>query len=448
MTPLARILSDYYRCPEDMLSLFGQPPTAYSSEFFRIDVGKICSASSSRAPFTKSDAEIEFADERVKAPFNPKDVIDALRFERYCKTDKTATQELVWSMYYFIRPLLGVPIRRQLQKVRVRNWRTVSFPAWPVDCTVERLHERLLQLCIEANGATQAPFIWFWPNGHSSCVAMTHDVETTKGRDFCRALIDLDERYEIKASFQLIPEDRYAISKGFLDTIRSRGCEINIHDLNHDGRLFASAAHFPEKAKRINRYAKAFNAHGFRSGALHHNLDWYDALQVSYDMSVPNTARLDPQSGGCCTVLPYFIGDILEIPLTTTQDYSLFNLLDQFSIDLWLSQLDIIRNSHGIATFNIHPDYITAKVERAVYERLLQHLAETRISQNVWHALPGEVDRWWRDRANMRIVKREGSYKIEGSSCERAVLAYARLDGEKLNYFIESQTPQRMRFTG
>jgi hypothetical protein len=167
-------------------------------------------------------------------------------------------------------------------------------------------------------------------------------------------------------------------------------------------------------------------------------------------MSVPNTARLDPQCGGCCTVLPFFIGDILEIPLTTTQDYSLFNLLDQFSIDLWQRQLDIIRANHGIATFNIHPDYIVAPRARAVYEQLLQHLAETRIGQNVWHALPGEVDRWWRDRANMRIVQRESTYKIEGSGSERAALAFARLEGGELKYSIESQTPpfvEQMRFT-
>jgi len=114
--------------------------------------------------------------------------------------------------------------------------------------------------------------------------------------------------------------------------------------------------------------------------------------------------------------------------------------LDQFSIDLWQRQLEIIRASHGIATFNIHPDYIVAHRGRAVYQELLQHLSETRVSQNVWHALPGEVDRWWRDRKQMRIVKRDGTYEIEGPGSERAALAYARVDGEGLKYFIESET--------
>ncbi len=34
---------------------------------------------------------------------------------------------------------------------------------------------------------------------------------------------------------------------------------------------------------------------------------WFDAFEFSYDMSVPNAAHLEPQRGGCCTVMPYFL---------------------------------------------------------------------------------------------------------------------------------------------
>ena len=52
-------------------------------------------------------------------------------------------------------------------------------------------------------------------------------------------------------------------------------------------------------------------------------------------MSVPNVAHLEPQRGGCCTVMPYFVGDVLELPLTTIQDYSLFHILGDYSTTLW-----------------------------------------------------------------------------------------------------------------
>jgi len=72
---------------------------------------------------------------------------------------------------------------------------------------------------------------------------------------------------------------------------------------------------------------------------MYRNQDWYDSFDFSYDMSAPNVAHLDPMRGGCCTVMPYFIGKILELPVTTSQDYTLFHMLNDYSIDLWKQQL-------------------------------------------------------------------------------------------------------------
>ena len=116
----------------------------------------------------------------------------------------------------------------------------------------------------------------------------------------------------------------------FLEHIRRRGFEINIQDLNHDEHVPRPRG-IPAQGAKINQYAREYDARGFRAAVLYRNLDWYSALDFSYDMSVPNVAHLDPQRGGCCTVLPYFVGDILEIPVTTTQDYMLFHLLGDYS---------------------------------------------------------------------------------------------------------------------
>ena len=64
-------------------------------------------------------------------------------------------------------------------------------------------------LSMKAMGVVRVPFIWFWPDANSSCAIMTHDVETLSGRDFCAELMDIDDSFGIKASFQIIPEDRY-----------------------------------------------------------------------------------------------------------------------------------------------------------------------------------------------------------------------------------------------
>jgi hypothetical protein len=398
-------------------------------------MGEVCSSASGELYDAMKETILQPG--RMSLSFDPAQAVEDLRLERYYGSSRKymlRAEALATNLYYLVRPWLGVSVRRRLQKLRLAGWRSIPFPRWPVDLTVEQLHGALLRLCIPANGAKEIPFIWFWPNGFSSCVVITHDVETTKGRDFCPRLMDLDESFGIKSSFQLIPEDRYSISSSFLKGIRSRGFEVNIHDLNHDGRLFSSKATFLQRACCINRYAREFGALGFRSGALYRNLSWYGALNFSYDMSVPNIAHLDPQRGGCCTVMPYFAGNILEIPLTTTQDYVLFHILGDYSIALWQRQLDIISKNHGIATFDIHPDYVIEPRANTVYVQLLEHIAALHSERGVWLALPGEVDAWWRNRAQMQVVRRGNQWAIEGPGCQQARLAYARIRDHKLEY--------------
>ena len=142
------------------------------------------------------------------------------------------------------------------------------------------------------------------------------------------------------------------------------------------------------RAERINQYAAAFGSKGFRSGVLYRNLDWYRLFTFSYDMSVPNVGHLDPQPGGCCTVMPFFIGNILELPLTTTQDYSLFHILNSYSTTLWQQQIDIIRQHHGLMSFNIHPDYLNSSQAVSVYKELLKTLVDLRSEADVWVPLP------------------------------------------------------------
>ena len=123
--------------------------------------------------------------------------------------------------------------------------------------------------------------------------------------------------------------------------------------------------------------ARLYGARGFRSAVLYRNQDWFEALDFSFDMSVPNVAHLDPQRGGCCTVMPYFVGDVLEIPLTTTQDYMMFHLLNDYSLDLWRMQTEAIMQKNGMVSFLIHPDYVIEKRARDVYLDLLGFLRPT-----------------------------------------------------------------------
>jgi hypothetical protein len=341
---------------------------------------------------------------------------------------------------------LGGSARKYLQRFFFRGWQEIPFPKWPVDRTVDDILERALILSMKAQRLDRIPFIWFWPKGMPTCTMMTHDVETAAGVDFCRAVMDINDSFGVKSAFQIVPEKRYEVTASFLDSIRKRGFEINVHDLNHDGCLWAHQDEFLRRARKINRYGQEFGSQGFRSAVMYRNTSWYDALNFSYDMSIPNMAHLDPQRGGCCTVLPFFIGKILELPLTTTQDYALFNVLGDYSMRVWNEQMSLIREKHGLMSFIIHPDYIIGTRARRLYIELLEHLADLRSKGETWIALPSEIGAWWRLRSKLNLVNVGGSWRIEGEGSEWANLAFAVLEDDRVVYELDPAAGKQREF--
>ena len=442
---LSQAVLDRYRCPNDFLHLGLSGELSSDCGFFQFGPNAICYGRSCdgvrqpRAGSSLYDAlqgtKINEGD--VKLPFDPDEIIDNLRLERYRLGRLGGYTNTLKIIYYHLRPLTNQRLRRQIQKFRAGNWQKQPFPHWPVDTTVESICETLLLLSLRAQGIERIPFVWFWPNGARACVVLTHDIETEAGRDFCPELLDIDSTFGFKASFNIIPEKRYAFPTKLLELIRGRGCEIGVHDLRHDGRLYDNREEFVRRAALINRYAREHDAKGFRAGMLYRKPEWYDALEFSFDMTMPNVAHLDPQRGGCCTVMPYFIGNILELPVTTVQDYTLFHLLDQRSITLWRDQVELILEKNGMASFIVHPDYVQDHDTKPVYEELLKYLRGLGDKTSIWYALPGEIDSWWRARSGMSVVKDGNSWQIEGDGAERAVLAYAKDVDGKLAYEVE-----------
>jgi hypothetical protein len=253
-------------------------------------------------------------------------------------------------------------------------------------------------------------------------------------------MLELEKEFEIKSAFEIIPEVRYEVSDRLMDAIREAGSEVCVHGLNHDGRLFSTKEIFDSRVGPINAYAKKWGAKGFRSPVMYRNLNWYGAWDFSYDMSVPNVAHLDPQRGGCCTIFPYFVGNVLELPLTTIQDYPLFNVIRSDAMEMWTKQTQAIAARHGLASFIVHPDYVVEPERQALYRRLLKLLRSYGDTKNVWLALPGEVDTWWRARNQMNLTQNNGKWSIEGPGSDRASVAYVKLLNGRLNYVLPDGT--------
>jgi hypothetical protein len=441
---------DYYRCPESFAAFQLPQLTSQDCGYFQFGPKALfygrCASHLGAKHVTDvlHDAleDVAIEGRTLRLPFDPSEIAANLRYERYACSNgngkRRGASPILKQAYYAVRPFLSVSVRKHLQRIHLRDWEEIRFPNWPVDASVEGIFEELMLLQLEAKGVESIPFIWFWPEALPACAMMTHDVEASSGRDSCSRLMDVDDGFGIKSSFEVVPEGRYAVPKAFLDDIRDRGFEINVHDLDHDGHLFSDRELFMRRAERINRYGKEFGAAGFRSAVLYRNLDWFGALDFAYDMSVPSVGSLEAQRGGCCSITPFFIGEMLELPATTVQDYCLFHILQQYSIDLWKRQTALISEKHGMASFIIHPDYIFEPRALDTYRALLAYLVELRSEGKIWIARPREVNQWWRERSQMRLVRRGDGWEIEGTGKERARIAYASLDGNQLVYRVES----------
>src|SRR5688572_4752654 len=199
---------DYYRCPADAAVIGTLPGVSADAGYFKfgesIGFGRLVGGSPAEYA-TDALADVSSAatviDGQPWLPFNLSQVASNLRHERYRKNGYTLLQKTLSSdsaqrLYYLIRPLMSVGVRKHLQKIRLRNWERISFPKWPIDRSVDTLMEGAMRIALEANGSP-IPFVWFWPDGAPAAAMLTHDVEGPAGIDFCDALMDLDDAYRI-----------------------------------------------------------------------------------------------------------------------------------------------------------------------------------------------------------------------------------------------------------
>jgi len=439
-------LTKYFKCPDSILNFAVNEHLSTREGFFRLGADTVCYGRCSTERLSKepgpdlldTSGNVQANGRGVLLPFDPEEIVRNLRQERYAAdcAQYRRNDTIIREFYYLLRPWMPLSFRKHLQRIYLKGWDKLSFPKWPVDRTVDHLLQQLMMLGLRSKGLESIPFIWFWPEGANACAIMTHDVEDNPGKLFCSQLMDLDESFGVPASFQIVPEVRYSVEPEFLEGIRKRGFEINVQDLNHDGRLFQEKATFESRVKKINRYGKEYQAVGFRSAILYRNQEWFDHLDFEYDMSVPSVAHLDPQRGGCCTVMPYFVGGLVELPVTMTQDHTLFNVMGDFTNSLWQQQIQFIHRHNGLMNFIVHPDYILRQQAQDAFKSLLGVLGRMRQEDNLWLALPRDVNRWWRQRDAMTLSFRGSEWCIEGEGSERARLAFASLKEDQLVYSL------------
>jgi len=299
----------------------------------------------------------------------------------------------------FYRLKRSVPRRWQLaaRRLLISRWQRVpKFPAWPFDESVATLLRFYARCQLLASGRTEASFRWFWPDGYHAALILTHDVESHEGLRLAIELADLEEERGFRSSFNIVA-GWYEVDRGILKELRQRGFEVGVHGVYHDRSMFASRESFDSQSTELRQAVADLGAKGFRSPATHRVFEWLADLPVSYDCSIPHSDPFEPQPGGCCTIWPFFIGNVVELPYTMPQDHTLLTLLRHRSPELWLRQVARIEADNGLVQSVTHPDpgYLGDLRKRRTYSEFLDAVAG---HDHLWKALPREVAAWWRAR--------------------------------------------------
>jgi peptidoglycan/xylan/chitin deacetylase (PgdA/CDA1 family) len=296
-------------------------------------------------------------------------------------------------LYYLLKPIIPRGARLRARQVRARRLRRAAASTWPID-----------QTCADA------PAGWpGWPEKSKFAFVLTHDVEGQLGVDRCRQLAQVELELGFRSSFNFIPEGEYETPDDLRRHLVDHGFEVGVHDLHHDGTLYRSRDSFKAAAPRINEYVQRWEAVGFRSGFMFHNLDWIQDLDVLYDASTFDTDPFEPQSDGARTIFPFWVprangnGGYVELPYSLPQDSTLFLVLGETTADVWKRKLDWVAQHGGMALVNVHPDYVSFggrpprwEFDVELYRNLLQHVVE-RYGDVVWRALPREVATYFVD---------------------------------------------------
>ena len=340
---------------------------------------------------------------------------ERMLFERYLpEIDRHPPSAM--RAYYRIKRLIPQALRHRLNRAAVRARTPLDFPRWPCESALIEVWRDWLKQSLELQGVNDGWHIGFWPNRAKCCVVLTHDVESSKGFDRMERIAELEERHGFRSAWNL-PLAQYPIDWQRVEALRARGFEFGAHGLCHDGRLFRSESDFSELAPILERLAAEHHLRGFRSPSTLRNPQAIATMDFDFDSSFADTDLYEPQPGGTCSLFPFHLSRLIELPYTLPQDHTLIHLLRRSPLPVWAMKAKWIASLGGMILTLTHPDYCGEGVYLQAYEDLVKRLADV---ETAWRALPSEAATWWKQRAQLQLHVENNRPHIIGPGAARA----------------------------
>jgi hypothetical protein len=318
--------------------------------------------------------------------------------------------------YYRVKRLIPRGLRHRLNSAAIRTRTRLEFPSWPCESALVEFWRAWVRQSLELQGAKDGWHIGFWPDGAKCCIVLTHDVESPKGFDRMELVAELEEQHGFRSTWNL-PLTQYPIDWQRVARLRARGFEFGAHGLCHDGRLFRSHRDFAQLAPLLERLAAEHGLCGFRSPSTLRDPRAIATMAFDFDSSFADTDPYEPQPGGTCSLFPFHLSRLIELPYTLPQDHTLIHLLRRSPLPVWTMKAKWIASLGGMILTLTHPDYCGDGVYLEAYRELLKRLGEIEAA---WHALPSEVAAWWRQRTQLRLWVEKDRPSITGFGAARA----------------------------
>jgi hypothetical protein len=374
-------------------------------------------------PIMAADASVasytwEDSDGNVFLPFDPGEIMHNFWSETYQDIRRSAIAAMCHGIalrsYYAVRPCLPRFVQLRLRRLFTRAQARSSFPQWPREDSLHNLYSWLSIVVANVAGCP-VPYLDLWPDGKAWALVLTHDVETGAGYADMEVLRGIERERGYRSSWNFVGQ-RYVIADETVRAIHRDGCEVGVHGLRHDGRDLAPR-HLPDRLPAMREFASRWGAVGFRSPATRRDWELMPRLGFEYDSSYTDTDPYEPQPGGCCTYLPYFNQEMVELPITLPQDHTLFMILQHVDGQTWIDKASQLRDRNGMVLILTHPDYARDERLTTGYRNLLEVF---RADDSVWHALPKEVAAWWRQRAASSVRRNGDTWEVDGPASARA----------------------------
>jgi len=209
--------------------------------------------------------------------------------------------------------------------------------------------------------------------GKCAVVCLTHDVDTSVGYNFIPQLINIENKFKIKTSFNFLTEGEYELKENIFLLLKKNGFEIGLHGATHDISFGYQKKEKIEKIISTITNQKNFSRCGFRSPALsisNRLIQILDKYGISYDSSV---SIYYEKLAGC---YPYFFPKtkVWELPLCLQDDvlFRDFKLKENQAFFLVKEFIEDIKKINGVCVLNFHP--ILIKNNFNCYKKILGFL--------------------------------------------------------------------------